>query len=281
MKFDSLDSAFKKLLFDVNSFGAEVNSRGSRQRELLFQSFEITDPCALQIYSTARKFSSDYATAEWLWYLSKNPAVNNIGKLAKIWLQIKDLQGEVESNYGVYLSAQWEWVIGEIMGDNDTRRATVVINQPHHKNRNKLDYPCTQYLQFLVRDKKLHLGVNMRSNDIIFGLCNDVFTFCLFQQLMLNELNARGLDVSLGSYYHYSGSLHLYERHYTMAEDILAEQEYASSPGPAYQAIQLREDFSWDVALDHGIVIPSEDTSRKELTRHVSDLKGRIYEKYS
>jgi len=66
-----------------------------------------------------------------------------------------------------------------------------------------------------------------------------------------------------------------------MAEDILAEQEYASSPGPAYQAIQLREDFSWDVALDHGIVIPSEDTSRKELTRHVSDLKGRIYEKYS
>ena len=41
MKFDSLDSAFRTLLHNVNSFGEEVNSRGSKQRELLFQQFEI------------------------------------------------------------------------------------------------------------------------------------------------------------------------------------------------------------------------------------------------
>ena len=36
MKFDSLDSAFKSLLHKVNYFGEEVNSRGSKQKELLF-----------------------------------------------------------------------------------------------------------------------------------------------------------------------------------------------------------------------------------------------------
>ena len=49
----------------------------------------------------------------------------------------------------------------------------------------------------------------MRSNDLVFGLCNDVFTFSLFQQLMLNELNQSGLSLELGSYHHHAGSLHV------------------------------------------------------------------------
>ena len=49
MKFGSLDSAFRTLLHNVNSFGEEVNSRGSKQRELLFQQFEIEDPTELMI----------------------------------------------------------------------------------------------------------------------------------------------------------------------------------------------------------------------------------------
>ena len=107
----------------------------------------------------------------------------NIGKLAKIWLDIQDDNGMCESNYGCYLLGdQWHWVVSELLNDRDSRRATIVINQPYHKGKNKKDYPCTQYVHFFIRDNKLHLGVNMRSNDAVFGFCNDVFTFCMFQQ---------------------------------------------------------------------------------------------------
>jgi thymidylate synthase len=63
----------------------------------------------------------------------------------------------------------------------------------------------------------------MRSNDIIFGMCNDVFNFALFQQLMLNELREIYPELELGSYYHVAGSLHLYEMHYKMRDNILNE----------------------------------------------------------
>ena len=257
--FNNLNQAFNSLLTEVFEEGSVVRARGSEQREILFCNFTIEDPTDLQITSEARKFSPDYATAEWQWYLSANPRVNNIGKLAKIWNLIQDSEGEAESNYGCYLKPQWEWVVDELLSDRDTRRATFVINQPHHKLKNKSDYPCTHYLHFFIRDNKLHLGVNMRSNDIIFGLCNDVFTFSMFQQLMLNELNSRGANVSLGSYNHHAGSLHLYERHYKMASKILTESR--SEPETSFK---LSEEIStWDAALDYAM--PIKDLEKEEL----------------
>lgn len=269
--FDNLNDAFSNLLQDVQDHGRKVSARGSEQKELLFCNFTINNPEDLEITSPARKFSVDYATSEWLWYLSANPKVNNIGKLAKIWTMIQDDAGEAESNYGCYLMPQWLWVIEELMADRDTRRATVVINQPHHKGKNKHDYPCTHYLHFFIRDNELHMGVNMRSNDIIFGLCNDVFTFSLFQQLMLNELNSRGANVKLGTYNHHAGSLHLYERHYSMATKILAE----STSKPSRKYVLSEKMNSWKAMRN--FAMPAEDLSKDEIREHTKKVKTEIY----
>ena len=267
--FNNLNEAFNSLLRTVFEDGDVVRARGSEQREILFTNFTIEDPTDLFITSPSRKFSSEYATAEWQWYLSANPKVNNIGKLAKIWDLIKDEKGEAESNYGCYLKPQWSWVVEELLSDRDTRRATFVINQPHHKSKNKADYPCTHYLHFFIRNDKLNLGVNMRSNDIIFGLCNDVFTFSLFQQLMLTELNSRGADVSLGTYNHHAGSLHLYERHYKMATKILLEK----SAQPENKFKLAEKISSWNSAAVYST--PIEDLSReliKEMAKKASEV---------
>ena len=270
-KFDNLNDAFLNLLQDVFTNGETVSARGSEQKELLFCNFTIENPEDLDITSSARKFSTDYATAEWLWYLSANPKVNNIGKLAKIWQLIQDEKGEAESNYGCYLRPQWDWVISELMSDRDTRRATIVINQPHHKGKNKSDYPCTHYLHFFIRNDKLHMGVNMRSNDIIFGLCNDVFTFSLFQQLMLNELNSRGANVQLGTYNHHAGSLHLYERHYIMAGKILLEEQ--EQPDKTYRL--SKSISSWNQA--DSFAMPKNDLSKEEIKDYTKKVKAEIY----
>lgn len=270
-RYNDLNEAFFDLLQSVYNQGKTVAARGSEQKELLFCNFTIDDPTNLQITSPARKFSADYATAEWLWYLSANPKVNNIGKLAKIWTLIQDDDGEAESNYGCYLKPQWNWVVEELMNDRDSRRATVVINQPHHKGKNRADYPCTHYLHFFIRENKLHLGVNMRSNDIIFGLCNDVFTFSLFQQLMLNELNSRGAAVDLGTYNHHAGSLHLYERHYKMAKRILSENKI-----PPTEKFELSNEVcSWSDAFKFSM--PTQDLSREEIKEFTASCKTEIY----
>ena len=186
MEFNSLQECFLSLSSLLRE-AKEVNSRGSTQKEVIFNSFSINDPTDILIDIPERKFSKNYAIAEWLWYLSSNPDVTNIGKFARIWRDIADDNNCVESNYGTYISPQWNWVVEELLSDRDTRRATITINQPYHKVKNKKDYPCTHYLQFMIRENRLHFSANMRSNDLVFGLCNDIFTFCLFQQLMLWE----------------------------------------------------------------------------------------------
>ena len=239
----------------------KVNSRGSLQKEVLFENFVLDNPSNIIIGIPDRKFNVKYAIAEWLWYVSANPSSRNIGKLAKIWRDISDKYGEVESNYGVYLKPQWGWVKQCLLEDNDTRRATFVINQPHHKFKNPADYPCTQYVQFFIRDNELHMGVSMRSNDLVFGLCNDVFTFSLFQQLMLNELNQAGLSLELGKYYHHAGSLHVYERHFEMIENISSFREFTE------ESVILNRGVSWEnLAVSK---FPEIEKSKEDLYNYV------------
>ena len=69
--------------------------------------------------------------------------------------------------------------------------------------------------------------VHMRSNDSYKGLPGDVFAFTMIQELV-----ARSLDVEVGRYKHFVGSLHLYETDAIRAKHFIAEgwQSKASMP---------------------------------------------------
>jgi len=67
------------------------------------------------------------------------------------------------------------------------------------------DIPCTNTIQYLVREDRLHTVVSMRSNDAWLGLVHDVFAFT-----MLQEIVARALGIEVGTYFHFVASLHLY-----------------------------------------------------------------------
>jgi thymidylate synthase len=289
--YKDLNEAFVSSLYNLRTNGNTVRSRGTTQREILFYSIQIKDPTALSIQPPARKFNPDYAIAEWLWYLSRDPSVHNIGKLASIWLRIQDDHGVCESNYGSYLlGEQWEWVLQELISDRDTRRATMVINQPYHKGKNPEDYPCTQYVHFFIRNSKLHMGVNMRSNDAVFGFCNDVFTFCMFQQLMLNDLNQAIYDnnvdkwnkviepISLGEYYHTAGSFHVYETHWKMMNKIV-DNYYAKvtvSGWPILNKWKLSDRIISNKIAE--IALPKREMEKEEIYEHTTKIKETIYE---
>ena len=282
--FKDLNSAFCESLALVKEQGLNVESRGTKQREILFHHICIEDPTALTIAPPLRRFKPVYAIAEWLWYLSRDKNVKNIGKFAETWLNIQDEQGEAESNYGEYifgeqtglLGTQWRWVTQELLRDRDTRRATISINQPYHKNKNPLDYPCTNNIHFFIRDNQLHLGVNMRSNCAIFGFCNDVWTFCMFQQLMLNELNDCGANLTLGRYYHSAGSFHVYERHWKMQDTILANYRKNNTGNyPDLKKYELQSTITSEEMI--GYALPTFDMTLESIKQHTKETMEKIY----
>jgi thymidylate synthase len=125
--------------------------------------------------------------------------------------------------------SQWAIAAGTLIDDPDSRRAVLLINNPEDEyvarmNGSK-DVPCTLSLQFFVRENKLELHAVMRSNDVVWGMPYDVFSFTLFQELMMLELrqHPRFKDLELGPYHHTAGSLHLYERHFGDAKKIVEE----------------------------------------------------------
>ncbi len=78
-----------------------------------------------------------------------------------------------------------------------------------YNERGRSDFMCTNAVQYLVRNNKVHAIVQMRSNDAIFGYKNDR----AWQQHVLNEV-ANEIDYPAGDIIWNAGSLHVYERHF-------------------------------------------------------------------
>lgn len=226
----SMNEVYADVISDLRVNGRLVNATV----ELLNYQVTLTDPTQLDITHPSRKWSSDYAFAELAFYLGGNRSVGNMDKLAKIWGLISDKNGEVESNYGNHIFSHafdsndnmWYSARDELDSNPNSRRAVIPILEKDHIRKNDKDYPCTGFIQFLIRDNKLHLNWNMRSCDAIFGLCNDMFCAAMLQQLMLNELNllgSAGFNLALGDLTFNLGSLHIYSRHWNLLYADLSE----------------------------------------------------------
>ena len=95
------------------------------------------------------------------------------------------------------------------------------IGSPKFQYESNKDLPCTSFLQFFIRKNKLHLIVNMRSNDLIKGTTFDIPFFMLLLQNMFLLLKEVYPELELGYYYHNAMSLHIYEPDFDLVEDML------------------------------------------------------------
>ncbi|MDH1009614.1 thymidylate synthase [Pseudomonas nicosulfuronedens] len=148
---------------------------------------------------------------ELLWYLSGSNKLNFIQYYIKIYDQFSDDGKSVYGAYGPRLfgsgrNSQVFNIIKRLKRKSTSRKAVIQLFSADDIIEEHEDVPCTCTLQFLLRDKKLSLYTSMRSNDAYKGLPHDVFAFT-----MLQEIIARELDVELGEYSHYVGSLHIYK----------------------------------------------------------------------
>tara|TARA_Y100000593_G_scaffold25146_1_gene50112 strand:+ start:7634 stop:8626 length:993 start_codon:yes stop_codon:yes gene_type:complete len=203
--------------------------RGMAIKEKLACKFTITNPLDRLPYVPDRKFSVTYVVAELLWYLSGNNETEWIANYSSFWRNISDDGKTANSAYGARIFkphpriaggsfSQWDYIKNELKNDPDSRRAVVHIRSPWDSVEAKLDVPCTLSLQFFIRDEKLHLVAHMRSSDLILGIAYDIPAFTMLQELMAFELG-----INVGTYTHVSNSLHIYERHYEMVENMLQD----------------------------------------------------------
>jgi thymidylate synthase len=159
-------------------------------------------------------------------------------KISKVWKLIANPNGTINSNYGlmVYhtpdagnlfhqpeqgMLNQWEWAKNRLRERWNTGQAILHFNRPSHQWTNNKDQPCTVFIQFIIRDDKLHLFGFMRSNDLIYGTPYNISYFIRLMHRMLKELKDVYPKLTIGNYTHNATSLHIYKRNLDKAKAML------------------------------------------------------------
>jgi thymidylate synthase len=218
---DCIDALLMELYSELVKARPNEANRGAT-REIIGVVLRLSKPKARLSRSEnrGRTFS---ALGELLWYLSGSDRLEFIEPYVPLY---KDdaVDGVLPGAYGPRIFAmrqkinQLKNVIDTLKENPRTRRAVIQLFNAEDIETRLTEIPCTTTLQFFVRDEKLLLSVTMRSNDAYWGLPHDVFCFTMIQEMV-----ARCLDVGLGEYYHYVGSMHVYERFVEKIVEYMAE----------------------------------------------------------
>jgi len=233
---NSFSRVFKDGLNLINNLNQSADPRGLKVKEQIFGSMKI-DPLKPIADFKARPFNWKYFAGELAWYLMKDRDIDYINNFSSFWKGITNPNSnEINSNYGsLIFNEQLEWVVNSLVKDRDSRQAIMFFNRPEFQFEGNKDFVCTMYANFFIRNNKLHMKIQMRSNDMFYGLTFDAPFFSFLHQTvyqlvwaerMKNGGNANDEELELGSYFHFADNLHFYERHFELANEIINEDKY-------------------------------------------------------
>lgn len=218
-------------LFQLHEKGQLVDVRGLKTKELTDFRYCL-EPRQRFMCFDHRKLKLDYIKQEFLWYLMGDRYDCSIAKIAAMWRDLINADGSINSNYGYYIfnpetspgyTSNFARCVSTLAKDPMSRRAVITILDNKHLSSTTKDYPCTAYINFLIREDKLIMLVRMRSQDAIYGMGNDMPFFSFLQEMMYVTLKTVYPKLEIGPYSHVSDSFHVYERHFEMLEKIIEE----------------------------------------------------------
>ncbi|MCG7944966.1 MAG: thymidylate synthase [Candidatus Thiodiazotropha taylori] len=225
MKLNSCSDIRKYFIGELEDECFTIDRFGQKTIELMPASFIADDEA---IFGTPNK---QYIEEEILWYESKSTNIADIkGTIAdapQAWQMTANIHGEINSNYGqlVFSSKyhnQFNRALTELIHNPDSRRAQMVYNRPsiwvEYDEYGKNDFICTNAQTFYIRDGRLDMIVQMRSNDVWAGYRNDRAWAEYLQLKMLKELQNRMIDVEQGFIFWQVMNLHVYSRNFWMVD---------------------------------------------------------------
>lgn len=218
----TVNVAYRKLCRDLYEKGHVMETRNIRggTKELCNYMFTIDDLDSEYVTLLNGKTNLTYLAAELLWYWSSRNDTAFISKFGSMWKKLSDDGVTNNSAYGYILQEkhgfnQIEKIIELLTVDPYSRRAVMNINVPNEKVIETKDEPCTVCLDYQIRNGELHCTCVMRSNDVNFGLRNDLGFFIYLQKYI-----ARRLNIPVGTYTHFAMSIHFYDRDTKFIKDI-------------------------------------------------------------
>lgn len=221
-----MNKVFQQIIKDINTLGSFNEPRGQQVKELLMDKRRI-DSRKPFIDFESRPFNYKYFAGEIAWYLLQDNDIEFISDYSKFWTNLTNPNSnEINSNYGSLLfDGQLEWCKQALIADPNSRQAIAFLNQPKFQFKDNRDFVCTMYLNFWLRDNKLHMKVQMRSNDIFYGLTYDAPFFAFIHQHMVHDINMiTHTYLEIGDYYHMADNIHYYNQHSDLAKDIINER---------------------------------------------------------
>lgn len=195
-----------------------LNGRSGEVFELLHVFVSIENPRQKWVYDRIPPLSIGFALAELVWIMNGEER----SEVINYWNpSLSKFAGNGDFYYGAYGKRirshfgfdQLEKAYYALQNIPESRQVVIQIYDVERdfpidngKPRSK-DIPCNICSLLKVRDGKLEWSQIMRSNDILLGMPYNFVQFTSIQEILAGWL---GLEV--GSYNHYSDSLHLYCR---------------------------------------------------------------------
>lgn len=171
----------------------------------------------------------------WIWQKKSN----NIKDLnSHIWDQWADENGSIGKAYGYQMKKKYmlktssgikeidqvDFVLDLLKNNQASRRImTNIFNFEDLKDMNL--EPCAYGTQWLVKDGKLHVILNQRSQDMLTA--NGWNTM---QYAALLHMFAQCLGLKVGTLTHNIGDCHIYDRHIPLVEKLLNAKTMDVSP---------------------------------------------------
>ena len=213
---ETANEVWEKAFLDLEKSTKSVESRAGQTVENLHSIFQIENPVQRWVTRRWEPISPSFALAEIIWILSGS----NDAKLLNTWNPaLPKYAGYNDVYHGAYGYRirknngfdQLERAYNALRNNAQSRQVVISIwdariDMPNEKGEPAdSDIPCNICSFLKVRQGKLDWTQMMRSNDIHRG-----FPYNVIQYTTLQEILAGWLGLEVGTYTHYSDSLHYY-----------------------------------------------------------------------
>ena len=212
------------LLYEaLQQCGTWTNPRGESALEIENFTYTVGPYVRFNSFS-GRNFNLKYLKREMAWYINADPTDLSIAEHAAQWGKIV-ANSKLNSNYGSYWFGKHgvKHVARLLTQDPMSRRAVIPMygTDVDHMDLDAKDVPCTLAIEFRVRKGRLNCRAIMRSQDILWGMANDLPTFSFLQEIVATILN-----VEMGVLTVAVGSFHVYESRIEMFNNILKDKKH-------------------------------------------------------
>ena len=195
----------------------------------------IDDPLDRIVHSSTRPLNLPGAIARFIWMMGANDRLKDIEFYWGSRVTSFSDDGIIVpgSSYGQRILHarpgvdQLQGCIARLKEDPQTRRAAISIYQAEDTLRASKDIPCTFGLCFHIRNKCLHAGVSMRSNNAFV-----LFPYNIFEFSLLSEIIAAECGVPFASLTYSAMSMHIYDGDRKNAQNVADESEVQTTAFP-------------------------------------------------